>query len=87
MRWHSLKAAWYSAQRSVSWVKRDPSLVDDYANRLLTSRGNEASWSWTIPNDPSLVCQPIYNQAVVLDLAANALGAVLSDAAGGVLGY
>ena len=47
-----------------------------------------AKYHLPIPNDPGLVGLHFYNQAIVLDLqAGNALGAVVSDAAEGVVGH
>jgi hypothetical protein len=45
-----------------------------------------AMWSLGIPNTASLLCTQFYTQALVLDPTANALGAVVSDAAAGVVG-
>jgi hypothetical protein len=48
---------------------------------------NTATWRLPIPNMPSLVGLRFYNQAFVLDPAANALGLVMSDAAEAVIGH
>ena len=53
---------------------------------LLLGAGNTAAWNFVIPNDPGLSGLPLYNQALVLDPGFNALGAVLSDAAGMIVG-
>ena len=53
---------------------------------LLLGAGNTAAWNFVIPNDPGLSGLPLYNQALVLDPGFNALGAVLSDAAGLIVG-
>jgi len=54
----------------------------------LSGQQNQAQWSLPIPDLPSLVGLRFYNQALVLDPnAGNGLGAVLSDAAEGVIGY
>jgi alpha-tubulin suppressor-like RCC1 family protein len=53
----------------------------------LVGQNGVASYELGIPNLPSLVGAHFYNQAVVLDPSAgNALGAVVSDAAEGVIG-
>jgi alpha-tubulin suppressor-like RCC1 family protein len=55
---------------------------------LLSGQGNQAVWELPIPDMPSLVGVRFYNQALVLDPAAgNAFGAVISNAAEGVIGY
>jgi hypothetical protein len=46
-----------------------------------------AKYCLPIPNLPSLVGMHFCNQAVVLDPGANPLGAVISDAAEGVIGH
>ncbi len=38
-----------------------------------------ANYSLAIPNDASLLCQRFYQQALVIDLSANALGLVTSN--------
>ena len=43
-------------------------------------------WSFAIPPDPLLRGRFFYNQAFVLDPTTNPLGAVLSDAAIGIVG-
>jgi len=48
--------------------------------------GNAASWGFSIPNDPGLLAVMMFNQALVLDPGFNALGAVVSDAAGLLIG-
>ena len=53
----------------------------------LSGTGNRATYSLTVPNLPALDGLAIYHQALVPDTAAgNALGAVLSDAWGGMVG-
>jgi PKD repeat protein len=44
------------------------------------------SWTFNIPNNPAFSGTRLYNQALVLDPTANALGAVMSDASGMILG-
>lgn len=55
---------------------------------LLAGQNNQATWSLSIPDLPSLVGLQFYHQALVLDPAAgNSFGAVVSDVAQGVVGY
>lgn len=54
---------------------------------FLSGLNGQARFELAIPNMPGLVGLHFYNQAVVLDPAANALGAVMSDAAEGVIGH
>jgi PKD repeat protein len=61
-------------------------LVSPDSNTLLIGSAGTATYTLSIPNLPALVCAPIYNQALVLDGAANALGAVMSDAGTGIVG-
>lgn len=53
---------------------------------LLLGQNGIARFVLPIPNDLGLVGLRFHNQAVVLDAGANALGAVVSDAAEGVIG-
>ena len=53
---------------------------------FLTGSGGTATWSFALPNTPSLACIPFYAQHVVFDPTANAFGAVLGDAAAGITG-
>ncbi len=48
---------------------------------------NSASLLLSIPNDPFFVGTPIYTQALTPDAAGNLFGWVLSDAAGGPMGF
>ena len=52
----------------------------------LVNSGGTAAWSVFIPNVPTLVGQAFYNQALVLDPAANSLGATVSNAGEGKIG-
>jgi len=52
----------------------------------LAGTGNQAKWLLPIPDQPLLLGVTFYNQALVLDPQANAFGAVVSDAAEGVVG-
>ncbi|MCA8974069.1 MAG: hypothetical protein KDC98_05070 [Planctomycetes bacterium] len=55
---------------------------------LISGQDNQARSRLTIPNLPGLVGLHFYNQAFVLDSnAGNPLGAVVSDAAEGVIGH
>jgi hypothetical protein len=54
----------------------------------IVGQGGKAKWQLPIPYKPSLVGVRFYNQAIVLDVGAgNPLGAVMSDAMEGVVGY
>jgi hypothetical protein len=53
---------------------------------LLLGQDQQAKYRLPIPDSPALVGVRFYNQAVVVDPSANALGAVMSDAAEGVIG-
>lgn len=53
---------------------------------LLAGQNQQAQFSLPIPDQPSLVGIRFYHQALVLDPAANAFGAVVSEAAEGVVG-
>jgi alpha-tubulin suppressor-like RCC1 family protein len=58
------------------------------AVQVLSGNGNQASWFLPIPDQPQLVGLRFLNQALVLDPAAgNSFGAVMSDAAEGVVGF
>lgn len=46
-----------------------------------------ANWSWAVPSDPAFVGQPFHLQAIVVDPAANAAGATVSNAATMVVGW
>ncbi len=61
-------------------------LVSGDASILLLGNNNTATWSLAIPLSPNLACVQFHTQALVLDPAANQFGAVVSDAASGVLG-
>jgi alpha-tubulin suppressor-like RCC1 family protein len=53
---------------------------------FLLGQSNQAAFEMSIPNDVRLIGLQFYNQAVVFDPGANALGAVMSAAAEGVIG-
>ncbi len=61
-------------------------LVSPDSNAVLIGAGGSATYNLNLPNLPALLCTQIFNQAFVIDPAANALGGVLSDAASGILG-
>jgi hypothetical protein len=46
-----------------------------------------ATWSWSIPNTPSLFGARFYNQAFSLDPGANSFGFTASNAATGKIGF
>jgi hypothetical protein len=54
---------------------------------FVAGQDHQAVFELPIPNWPVLVGLRFHNQAVVLDPSANALGAVVSDAAEGVIGH
>ena len=55
---------------------------------LIAGQGHHGSTEFSIPDDVALVGTRFYHQAVVLDAnAGNLLGAVVSDAAEGVIGH
>jgi hypothetical protein len=62
------------------------SRVSADATEFLVGTGNTANWNLAIPNNVTLMCQRFFNQALVLDPGANALGAVVSDATAGIVG-
>ncbi len=61
--------------------------VDALVLDLVSASGSTATWSWPIPNDGSLFGYRFFNQAFVLDPAANAFGFTASNAGIGALGY
>ena len=54
---------------------------------LLVGQDGHADYRLDIPNAIGLVGLHGFNQAIVFDATANAAGAVVSDAAEGVIGY
>ncbi len=60
--------------------------VSTEAPLFLAGAGNQVVWNFNIPNDPAFSGQQFFNQAIVIDLAANAAGAVMSDATGMLIG-
>ena len=53
---------------------------------LLLGAQRQVHFALGIPHDLILLGQPVHHQAIVLDPGANAAGAVVSDAAEGVVG-
>jgi len=53
---------------------------------IFTSHGGTAKWSVNLPTDPSLLSSVFYNQAWVLDSAANSTGIATSNGGHGVIG-
>ncbi|MCB9884916.1 MAG: PKD domain-containing protein [Planctomycetes bacterium] len=60
--------------------------VSTDATLFLVGASNQVNWFFNIPNNPAFSGQQFYNQAIVFDPAANALGAVVSDASGMLIG-
>lgn len=60
--------------------------VSDSVTLLLAGSGNVATLALPIPPDPFFLSMPFYTQALSVDLAANALGAVASDVAAAIIG-
>ena len=54
---------------------------------VVLGSGGSATWSWSLPSQPSLFGAVFYNQAFVLDPAANAFGWTTSNAGVGSLGF
>jgi hypothetical protein len=62
--------------------------VDFTALVPLAGENGQAVWSLPIPDDPFWVGTRFYNQALVFDQnVGNPFGAVMSDAAEGVIGH
>ena len=59
----------------------------DITQFLLTDPTGAAVFPIAIPNDPTLLDYPFYEQFAVLDLAGNNLGLVFSNAGAGVVGH
>lgn len=57
------------------------------STEVLLTGTTTASWSFAIPNDPTFVCLPFFNQAGVLSIGTNPVGFVLSDARAAVVGH
>lgn len=60
--------------------------VSSDAANFIAGAGNSATWNFTLPNNPRLLCGKFYNQALAIDPGFNTLGASISDAAVGVIG-
>ena len=62
-------------------------LVDALVLDLVSATGSTATWSWPIPNTGSLFGYSFFNQAFVLDPAANPFGFTATNAGIGTLGF
>jgi hypothetical protein len=60
--------------------------VSTDATSFVLGASGTATFALAIPNATSLLCLRIYTQALAVDPGFNALGAVVSDAAGGIIG-
>ncbi|MCB9887407.1 MAG: PKD domain-containing protein [Planctomycetes bacterium] len=60
--------------------------VSTDAPLFLTGSNNQVVWNFNIPNNPAFSGQQFFNQAIVIDFAANSAGAVMSDASGMLIG-
>lgn len=60
--------------------------VDPFLSLLMLGANNEAIHSLAVPNNAALAGFQLFMQSMVLDPAANAFGAVMSDAAVGLVG-
>lgn len=56
------------------------------ATTLIVGQAGVARFDLPIPDAPGLVGLSFFNQAIVVDLAANALGLAVSDATVGIIG-
>ncbi len=67
-----------------------PGCALNVSSDLLAPLANQGGYAVlpavSIPNQPFLIGARFYNQAIVLDPVANARGAVMSDAAEGLVG-
>jgi hypothetical protein len=57
------------------------------STHLVVGAGNAAVWSFVVPNDLGYLGLTFYNQGLVLDPAANAVGLVVSNATVSQIGY
>lgn len=49
--------------------------------------GNQsATWTWSLPNNPTFFATSFFDQAFVLDVAANAAGLTVSNGGAGRIG-
>ena len=62
-------------------------LVDAQVLDFVAGSGPSASWAWTLPSQPSLFGAIFYNQAFVIDPAANVFGWTASNGGVGVVGF
>lgn len=61
--------------------------VDALVLDFVVGAGNQADWTWAIPNQPDLFGALFFNQAFAFDPAANGFGWTASNAGAGVLGF
>ena len=61
-------------------------LADPLATVFLVGAGQSATWIWNVPSSPAFFAVPFYNQAFVLDGAANLAGLTASNGGAGFLG-
>jgi len=61
--------------------------VDPIAVSFLAGAANVATWTWPVPSAPSFFGLTFYQQAFVLDGAANSAGLTASNGAAAVLGF
>lgn len=62
-------------------------LVDAMILDLVSDPGSSGTWSWAIPNNPNIFGFTFFNQAFVLDPAANSFGFTATNAGMGTLGF
>ena len=62
-------------------------LVDAQVIDFFAGAGGAASWTWTLPSQPSLFGAVFYNQAFAIDPAANAFGWTVTNGGVGTVGF
>ncbi len=62
-------------------------LVDAQVIDFVAGAGGAASWTWTLPSQPSLFGAVFYNQAFAIDPAANAFGWTVTNGGVGTVGF
>lgn len=62
-------------------------LVDNAALQFVIGGGGAATWSFPVPNLPSLFGATFYNQAFPFDPAANAFGWTATNGGVAVMGF
>ena len=60
--------------------------TDLWRTTVLTSIGGEAIWNTELPGEPAFLGRSFYQQVFVVDSGVPGLGAVMSNAAEGVIG-